>query len=163
MAKGLVTKINHSIINMEGAVLTDVVKNSPKLITPLQLLRLNTGESYPFADRLVEYLLGNVVTHLDNYEDNIVRVQELLKHFGSPEANTSFVPKLRGYWEPELNALIYSYLTAPGIATSQTHDILGFADKDVEKCLQATIAGKPTTLRDIDLYPDMYNGASKHD
>jgi uncharacterized protein (UPF0147 family) len=51
-----------------------------ELITQLQLLRLNTGEQHPFADRLIEYLLENVIidspTEVPN---NVRRVQKALK------------------------------------------------------------------------------------
>jgi len=46
--------------------------------TKLSLLRINDKVSYPFADRLVEYLLGNVITKLDKIEGNINRVQDIV-------------------------------------------------------------------------------------
>lgn len=48
-------------------------------ITSLQLLRSNTRVSYPFADRLVEYLLGNAIDSSEENIDNIRRVQATIK------------------------------------------------------------------------------------
>jgi hypothetical protein len=65
---------NKTIINFEYQ------NNIPKkLITPLHLLKLNTGESYPFANRLLEYLIGNVVTPIDSIADNIERAKTAVK------------------------------------------------------------------------------------
>lgn len=44
----------------------------------LSLLRVSSGESYAFADRLVEYLLNNVITSQDISSSNIARIQEAL-------------------------------------------------------------------------------------
>ena len=60
---------NKTVLNFDEDI------NNIKLITPLQLLYLNTGESYPFADRLIEYLVGNAITPLDTLGDNIKRVK----------------------------------------------------------------------------------------
>ena len=43
--------------------------------TKLSLLELNDTNSYPFADRLVEYLLGQAVSELDNNASNVLRTQ----------------------------------------------------------------------------------------
>ena len=47
-------------------------------ITKLSLLYMNTKESYPFADRLVEYISGNAITNLDDITHNVSRIQEIL-------------------------------------------------------------------------------------
>ena len=46
--------------------------------TRLSLLEVNDKKSYPFADRLVEYLVGSAVTELDTIPNNILRVQYAL-------------------------------------------------------------------------------------
>lgn len=45
----------------------------------LSLLQGNTLESYAFSDRLVEYLLANVICSLDDLTNNIAKVQSALK------------------------------------------------------------------------------------
>jgi hypothetical protein len=67
---------NNTIINFDT---NDFEELLGKLTTPLQLLRTNTGTSYPFADRLIEYLVGNVVTPLDDISDNISRAKSIVK------------------------------------------------------------------------------------
>lgn len=49
-----------------------------KPITWLSLLGCNTGISYPFADRLIEYLSENAITGLDPISDNITRAQTVV-------------------------------------------------------------------------------------
>ncbi len=63
---------NKTILNFDADI------NDIKLITPLQLLYFNSGESYPFADRLIEYLVGNAITPLDTLGDNIKRVKTVV-------------------------------------------------------------------------------------
>lgn len=76
-------RTNKFIINFEdGGDVVPVEERVFKPITNLQLLQLNTGVSYPIADRLLEYLLFNAVTHLDNNADNIKRVQKVMANNG---------------------------------------------------------------------------------
>ena len=48
------------------------------LLSDLTLLMLNDKSSYPFADRLVEYLLDNVITN-DMYKIDIYQQKHFLK------------------------------------------------------------------------------------
>lgn len=76
---------NSSIVVLEGdythisSIKTDV--NSVRkysLYKNLSLLMFNSHESYAFSDRLIEYLLTNVITHQDEFPTNICKVQEAL-------------------------------------------------------------------------------------
>ena len=85
---------------------------------------LNDKISYPFADRLVEYLLDNVITNRDEIGEDILRVRKQLR--GSVVYDASSVA-----WDEFLRKTIYDlYMNTS--ATSKL-DILGFVDKDVEE------------------------------
>jgi hypothetical protein len=46
----------------------------------MELFRLNTQIQHPFANRLVEYLVDNVISNEDSIGKNIERVQLSLYH-----------------------------------------------------------------------------------
>ena len=100
-------------------------------ISPLQLLMFNTGESYPFSDRLIEYLTGNVITPWDESTDNIKRAQKVM------ELNNNKI-ELYGAWEDSMRRAFYDYMmngkpTGDQFTFDINHDTLGYVDKDVEK------------------------------
>ena len=64
----------YDCVNFDG----DLDESLKHLVTPLQLLSQNTGISYPFADRLIEYLVGNAVTSVDDIPDNIKRAKKVI-------------------------------------------------------------------------------------
>jgi hypothetical protein len=76
-------------------------------ISRLQLLALNTGESYPFADRLVEYLSGSAITPIDDIPDNIKRAQRVMN-----QNNNYF--KIDGLWENKMQKILYDYAMNSG-------------------------------------------------
>jgi hypothetical protein len=78
-----------------------------KPISRLQLLAFNTGESYPFADRLVEYLSGSAITPIDPIVDNIKRVQRVMKQ------NRNYF-KIEGLWEDKMKNILYDYIMSAG-------------------------------------------------
>ena len=144
---------NKTILNFEAS--DECLSNSNlKLITPLQLLKFNTGKSYPFADRLVEYLLGNAITPLDEIADNIKRVQTIALKNGQ-------VNKADGIWTDKLQKILYSFMNSKELTQSNkketNHDILGYVDKDVENAYYAKMTNDVETLLQVDLYKNELN------
>ena len=144
---------NKTVLNFD--VSDECLSNSNlKLITPLQLLKFNTGKSYPFADRLVEYLLGNAITPLDEIADNIKRVQTIALKNGQ-------VNKADGIWTDKLQKILYNFMNSEELTQSNkketNHDILGYADKDVENAYYAKMTKGVETLLQVDLYKNELN------
>ena len=50
----------------------------PKNVGEYSLLSINPQESYAFSDRLIEYLLHNIITHREELSRNIEKVQRIL-------------------------------------------------------------------------------------
>jgi hypothetical protein len=90
----------------------DINERPFKPIGKLQLLALNTGESYPFADRLVEYLVGSAITSEDEIKDNIKRVQKVMNQ------NGHFFT-LDGIWEPKMQKILYDAAVVSGPIVAQ--------------------------------------------
>jgi hypothetical protein len=141
-------RVNRSVVNLEHTFTT---ADQLKLISPLQLLHLNTKEQHPFADRLIEYLIGNAITNSETeIADNVRRAQKAL---ASNYSANNYITKLPGIWSNEMRILFYEYITSNKYTTKFdiNHDILGYVDKDVEKYYQATLQGTGTELRKVSL------------
>jgi len=145
---------NYAINNIEKPYLNE--NANYKYITSLQLLELNTTESYPFADRLIEYLIGNAITPLDKLPDNIERAQKVL------EINNLLTSPYKGIWSNTMMPIIYSYMNTANInnTTSNNYDILGYIDKDVETLFKNKQIGNANnnwhTIASEDLYTNIY-------
>ena len=145
---------NRIVINLDSS--KAIRELSGKLITPLQLLRTNTGESYPFADRLIEYLVGNTITVNEEIQDNVVRAKKVI----SLNCPTEIKPLVAtdGIWEPILQCLVYNYINNKHDINDINHDILGYIDKDVEKVYSFTAYNKDLspketlTISSVDIY-----------
>jgi hypothetical protein len=103
-----------------------------KFISRLQLFNFNSGISTPFADRLVEYLFGNVVSSVDDIGENVLRVQKILMR-GTTPIKLRNVDKY-GEWSENLRKNIYANEIHLGIV-HKALDVLGFYDKDIEGLL----------------------------
>lgn len=165
---------NHALVNFDS---TDnkVLNNGGFVpIGKLQLLAFNTGESYPFADRLVEYLSDSVITPLEEIPDNIKRVQKVMSQ------NHHYF-KIDGVWENKIQKIIYDYIINSGpikivdgklqdtrrgyhkrlghTSKSTLYDILGYVDKDAEKWYASWVnknneADIQDTIQNVDIYVD---------
>lgn len=136
--------VNKSVINIDiNAKLYDL--NTLKLRTPLQLLQLNTKEQHPFADRLIEYLIGNAIAKSETeIYDNIRRAQKAL---ASNYSANNYMLGIPGVWSSEMTILFYEYMTSGKLANkfNINHDLLGYVDKDTEKYYQATTKSPTST------------------
>lgn len=90
--------------------------------------------SYPIADRLVEYLIGNVITELDPISKNIIDAKKKLAY------------RYLDYSVNNLNSVSASYtimdrfkmldaLSTNKLYKANTQDLLGYVDKDIESIL----------------------------
>lgn len=107
----------------------DVTKYT--FISKSQLLNYNSNVSAPFADRLVEYIFGNVVDSSDKIEDNIKRVQKILIKNG--KVKLSYV-KTYGEWSEDIRKTLYANGVLLGLVDKK-FDLLGYYDKDIEEVL----------------------------
>ena len=122
------------------------------------LLEVNNKINYPFAPRLIEYLLFNVVTGIDQIKNNIERIQDVIYEDG--------IEGYYGIWDNKLRNYIYSetfkedktlgnstkkgntiqmYMPDGGLEINQKNpkrfidiydNVLGYVDKDVESLLR---------------------------
>lgn len=106
-----------SVSAMSGYELCDLLKND------LSLIRISDSQSYPYADRLIEYLLFNVITDRDEFHHDIEDVQEKYSQYYKSS-------KLYGIWDNILRYKIYmDFNKNKKISNIDTN---GFVDKDTE-------------------------------
>lgn len=130
-----------SIVVLEGdytaevAISTDSSSvRSYSIINPV-LLAFNTQQQYAFSDRLVEYLLNNVITHEDQLSSNIVRVQQQLiqkddyyrKLFTQNKTSA-------GVWDDQIRSATYRFISSQ-LKNYTLFDQDGYVNKDIEKLL----------------------------
>lgn len=101
-------------------------------ITKPQLLYFNSEISYPFADRLIEYLFKNVVDNSEEIGENIQRVQDILLKTTAGEKLVSNIKY--GEWNDVIRQVIYENEISLGLI-HKAFDSIGFYDKDIEELL----------------------------
>lgn len=122
------TLTNNSIINKDK-----IVDDIPfELRSPLQLLRFNTKKQHPYADKLESYLLGNVISELDDISSDIKRVQQVMSLNG-------YRFSYEGLWTDGIREIAYDYIINNHNDFDTNHDVLGYIDKDVEKYYSACV------------------------
>ena len=175
----LIYSCNHSVLNFntnKAADRVDLNDYTFKPISKLQLLAFNTGESYPFADRLIEYLTGSAITPMDDIADNIKRAQKVME-------DNQYYFKINGLWEDKMQNLLYDYVVNSGpvvlqdgklldrrngihprlghTSKSTLYDILGYIDKDTEKWYanwkkEDGRAIIKSNIQNVDIYNGLY-------
>lgn len=96
------------------------------MITDLSLLEMGTANAYAFSNRLIEYLLLNVVDSQDTIDENTIKAQNIFKLFNLNET-------MPGVWDNRLRFDLYKQFVYKD--KNNSYDINGFIDKDIEKML----------------------------
>lgn len=94
----------------------------------LSLLKYNTGESYPFSTRLIEYLLGHVIHQYETLTGNIKRSQHALSKTTNYNANNC----TPGVWSETISHHV-NVLSQQLLENHYLVDIDGNIHKDVEE------------------------------
>lgn len=100
------------------------------------LTRQIDGQNYAFSDRLIEYLLLNVITKNDEISQNIERIQTYNSSIKSNLLNGKMFysqPNMKGIWDKYLRK--YNYDLATNFKEPLSFDINGYVDKDTEELI----------------------------
>ena len=103
------------------------------LLSPLGLLQLSDGNNYAFSNRLIEYLLQNVINPLDEFTKDIERIQVYATSIENKIKNKStytaaYTP---GVWDYSLREYLFN-LVKDSIYVRKRVDLTGYVDKDAE-------------------------------
>lgn len=90
--------------------------------------------NYPIADRLIEYLIGNVITNLDRISKNIIDAKTKLnyRYYDYP---TGELNKINGKFTIMDRFKMLEAINKNISYKSNKEDLLGYVDKDVEGAL----------------------------
>ena len=131
-------KYNYSVINTYPEnVNSSEIDYTSLLKSKNSLLYMNTGISYPFSDRLIEYLVHNTIDITETIPENIKRMQWLLLERykdGKKDSGLPSIGKAYGIWDKKYSVILYNLALKEGLLDSKS-DILGYVDKDVENKL----------------------------
>lgn len=149
--------VNHTVVSNE-AIFYDA---DLTLRTPLQLLRLNTKTHIPFADRLLEYLMGQCITGADDDpREDIASIQYLVKnHYKDDIQGLSIYYGMDTASSP---GAIYNSLGNTSVTDTQIVKVLEdlVATKHFHKTTALSNEVKITFKQKVPIYffvPDTYN------
>ena len=106
-----------------------------------KLTQVFNDKSYAFSNRLIEYLLKNVISSNEEITNNISEVQKYISSSRSGTINNIMYNETYrdGIWDDKLRKFIYDTVTQVNMVdnnlNSQTFDINGFIDKDSENII----------------------------
>lgn len=117
----------------------------------VQLLYVNDGTSYLFADALIAYLLDLCITNTDSIEDNIRRLQKYFitaKDDNGNKLYSIYKPRVLGKYSDELRDIVYDYQRVNNILNNN-FDINGYVDKVTEKTMGSVVNYDVNKLHNI--------------
>ena len=112
----------------------NINKSNFQLINQLKL----SNENYPIADRLIEYLFGNVITNLDPISKNIIDAKKKLayRYLRDKHGNlTVNLNSINGKFTIMDRFKMLDAVSMNEKYDTDKQDLLGYVDKDVESVL----------------------------
>ncbi len=123
----------NSLIQIESDYSINIKNNNYYLSVP-GLTRVAGKTSFAFSNRLIEYLLLNVIDKNDKISENIERIQTYLSTYKSKQlfGNVfNLTSSNKGIWTPALRYTVYNNVTK-NYKIPKRIDINGYVDKDSE-------------------------------
>ena len=115
---------SNNIYSVEDIESLSDLELSNIMTSDLSLLQMSDGVTYPFADRLIEYLLLNVITTRDPITKNIKRIQDVFTNYtGVPEV-----------WDNNVRSNVYLEFQKSDLI--EHLDLNGFVDIDTERLIK---------------------------
>ena len=116
------------IVNVENLNNMSANQVSELFRSNLSLLEKNDGKQYPFADKLIAYLLRYTIDTREYIDDNVERIENAIKY------NPTHIEDFRkGIWDLDLRYVLFrNYLDIKNKSFLDKKDITGFVDKDIE-------------------------------
>lgn len=116
--------------------LSNSVRDVSNIFPKPYLTRLNTKTSFAFSDRLIEYLLGNVIYSQETISRNIEIVQNCLCTI-YPDYRRSFLTgqHIKGVWDEDMRRLVVNFLETAETYDNDIFDQDGYINKDIERLI----------------------------
>lgn len=116
---------NKQIMNIARYSSINEIEQNKRMLSQLSLLQFNDRVSHPFARRLMEYLLQNVIDCEDEIPKNVYRLhQDLLNFYPLEDAKWDI-------WMDDTRWAIWKYQNNDA-KTLRKIDLNGYLDKDTE-------------------------------
>lgn len=116
-----------------------------QLLSNLSLLQMSNGKQYAFSNRLVEYLVWNVICSTDDIDKNIERVQDYISNnkivqYNGGSYRMSEAPQLypytdtytKGVWKDMMRKYLFDIGYFSKVLPIRL-DLNGYVDKDIEQ------------------------------
>lgn len=127
-------QLPHYIFQKQFDKNNNQINNRPNYsyYSKLQLLNINSGVSYPFADKLIQYLFGNVINPNDEIKSNIIKIQNKMQDLTTKKIyNFNYIKEYDGIWDNQLRNCLYEYCWNTNLVNTE-FDVIGFVDKELE-------------------------------
>lgn len=121
--EGDYTNLMKKELNAEQLNFITTKKLNSAMLSNLSLLRVNDGNIYAFSDRIIEYMLLNVIDSDEEISKNILRTQEKLGLDNRGDTTN-------GVWDRKMR--YFMYRTYIKDRFTDPIDINGFVDRDME-------------------------------